>query len=66
MIMFVENKKERHINRASENEDSATASHNAHKVSFIHPITKQRLEIVCDVPKDMLTLINIDTKNKVH
>lgn len=35
MIMFVENKKERHINRASENEESVTASHKAHKVSFI-------------------------------
>ena len=35
MIMFVENKKERHINKASENEDSVTASHNAHKVCFI-------------------------------
>lgn len=34
----------------------------AHNVSFIHPITKQRLGIVCDVPEDMLTLINIDTK----
>lgn len=30
MIMFVENKKERHINRASENKDSVTVWHNTY------------------------------------
>ena len=28
----------------------------AHKVKFIHPITKKNIEITCTIPKDMLTL----------
>lgn len=35
MIMFVENKKERHTNRTSENENSVTVSHNTYNVSFM-------------------------------
>lgn len=30
----------------------------AHKVKFIHPVSKKQIEIVCNPPQDMLTLIN--------
>ena len=36
----------------------------AYKVKFIHPITKEHLEIICNPPEDMLKLI--DNKTKVH
>lgn len=35
MIMFVENKKERYINRDSENEDLMIVSYNVYKEFFI-------------------------------
>ena len=34
----------------------------AHKVKFIHPITKEPLEITCNPPEDMLELIDNETK----
>lgn len=30
----------------------------AYKVKFIHPVTKKPIQIECDLPQDMLTLIN--------
>ena len=33
----------------------------AYKVKFIHPITKQPMQIECELPEDMLTLVNNNT-----
>ena len=30
----------------------------AHKVQFIHPVTKENIEIVCELPEDMLKLLS--------
>ena len=34
----------------------------AYKVKFIHPVTKEVIQIECDLPQDMLTLINNNIK----
>ena len=31
----------------------------AHKVTFTHPLTKEHIEIICNMPEDMLRLINL-------